>query len=258
MADGGEGTVQSLVDATNGKILTAVVTGPTGEPVHAVYGLTGDGKTAIVEMAAASRLHHVPAEKRSPLHTATKGTGELILAALNQGIQHLIIGLGGSATNDGGAGMAQALGAELLKSNGEPIGFGGGSLQDLHSIDSTGVDLRLKRVKVEVACDVDNPLTGERGGSSRVYGRQKGATREMIPILDRNLGHFASVIKRDLGKDVNSIPGAGEAGGLGGGLLAFLEAEMKKGIDLVMDTVGLEGHMKSADLVMTGEGRIDS
>ncbi|RIW32052.1 glycerate kinase [Bacillus salacetis] len=256
MADGGEGTVQSLVDATKGEMKSAAVTGPAGVPVDAFYGITGDGKTAIIEMAAASGLHLVPIGKRNPLLTTTKGTGELILAAVDSGVTHLIIGLGGSATNDGGAGMAQALGVRLLKADGQQIGPGGEELRHLDSIDLTTLDPRLKEVTIELACDVDNPLTGERG-ASRVYARQKGATEGMIDILEGSLAHYAHVIKRDIGKDVDNIPGAGAAGGLGAGFLAFLEADMRKGIDLVMDAAGLEHHLVDADLVITGEGRID-
>ncbi|MFB4169649.1 glycerate kinase [Virgibacillus sp. JSM 102003] len=257
MADGGEGTVQSLVDTTNGKIISETVTGPVGYPVEAFYGLTGDGETAVIEMAAASGLHLVQKENRNPLIATTKGTGELILAALNLGVKHLIIGIGGSATNDGGAGMAQALGASLLDSDGLPIGFGGGELYKIHSIDTTNLDPRLQQVQVDVACDVDNPLTGEHGASA-VFGQQKGATEEMIATLDQNLTHYAQILKRDLNKDVETIPGSGAAGGLGAGLLAFLEADLKRGIDIVIDAVDLEKHMEQATLVITGEGKIDN
>ncbi|MGP4107737.1 glycerate kinase [Virgibacillus sp. L01] len=258
MADGGEGTVQSLVDTTNGKIISETVTGPAGYPVEAFYGLTGDGEeTAVIEMAAASGLHLVQYENRDPLTTTTKGTGELILAALDFGVKHLIIGLGGSATNDGGAGMAQALGASLLNSDGLPIDFGGGELNKIHSIDTTNLDPRLQEVQVDVACDVDNPLTGDHGASA-VFGQQKGATEEMITTLDQNLTHYAQILKRDLSKDVEKIAGSGAAGGLGAGLLAFLEADLKRGIDIVIDAVDLEEHMEHATLVITGEGKIDN
>ncbi|SDR01169.1 glycerate kinase [Virgibacillus salinus] len=256
MADGGEGTVQSLVVTTNGKIISETVTGPAGYPVEAFYGITGDGKTAVIEMAAASGLHLVQYENRNPLTATTKGTGELILAALNLGVKHLIIGLGGSATNDGGAGMAQALGASLLDSNGVPIDFGGGELNKIHSIDTTNLDPRLQQVQVDVACDVDNPLIGDHGASA-VFGQQKGATDKMIATLDQNLTHYAQMLQRDLDKDVETIPGSGAAGGLGAGLLAFLEADLKRGIDIVIDAVDLEEHMEHATLVITGEGKID-
>ena len=257
MADGGEGTVQSLVDATGGKIITKEVTGPLGEKVTAFFGVLGDGKTAVIEMAAASGLHLVPVEKRNPLLTTTRGTGELILAALDEGVDHLIIGIGGSATNDGGSGMAQALGARLLDKDRNEIAPGGGSLDKLANIDISDLDARLQNVKIEVACDVDNPLIGQ-DGASHVFGPQKGATPEMVEQLDQNLAHYATILARDLGKDVAHIPGAGAAGGLGAGLLAFLDAELKSGIDIVIAATDLEEKIKDADLVITGEGKIDS
>ncbi|HLS60419.1 MAG TPA: glycerate kinase [Virgibacillus sp.] len=256
MADGGEGTVQSLVDATEGTIMTTVVTGPLGTPVKAFYGLSGDKQTAVIEMAAASGLHLVPIAERNPLLTTTKGTGELILAALNQGVKHIIIGIGGSATNDGGAGMAQALGAQLLTREGKEIGFGGGALRDLAEIDPSLIDARLKDISIHVACDVNNQLTGKEGASA-VFGPQKGATEEVIMELDQNLAHYASLLEDQLGIKIDNIPGAGAAGGLGGGLFAFLGAELKRGVDIVMDTVQLEKQLENASLVITGEGRID-
>jgi glycerate kinase len=256
MADGGEGTVQSLVDATGGRIVEVEVTGPLGEPVLAFFGLLGDGKTAVIEMAAASGLHLVPRDRRNPLVTTTRGTGELIRAALDAGANHLIIGLGGSATNDGGAGMVQALGGRLLDRDGRDIGPGGGALVDLQAIDLSELDPRLKSVRIDVACDVDNPLTGAKGASA-IFGPQKGATPDMVAILDRNLAHYADMIRRELGKQVGDIPGAGAAGGLGAGLLAFLPAELKRGVDIVIETVQLAERVKGADLVITGEGRID-
>lgn len=256
MADGGEGTVQSLVDATDGKIIKQTVTGPAGMPVEAFYGVTGDGKTAMIEMAAASGLHLIKKEFRNPLHTTTKGTGELILAALNQGIDHMIIGIGGSATNDGGTGMAQALGAKLLDANGEQIGYGGEALSQLKTIDIANLDPRLADVTVDVACDVDNPLTGERGASA-VFGPQKGATVEMVTRLDQNLAHYGSVLKNELGQDVMHIPGAGAAGGLGAGFVAFLNGRLKRGVDIVTESVDLEKYIREASLVITGEGKID-
>jgi glycerate 2-kinase len=256
MADGGEGTVQSLVDATGGRIVKTEVTGPLGDRVKAFFGVLGDGKTAVIEMAAASGLHLVPSEKRNPLVTTTRGTGELILSALNEGAEHIIIGIGGSATNDGGAGMIQALGGRLLDRHGQEIGLGGGSLSELADIDLSGLDVRLKHVKIEVACDVDNPLTGPKGASA-VFGPQKGAMPEMVATLDKNLQHYADVIERVLGKQVKDIPGAGAAGGLGAGLLAFLEAELKRGVEIVLETVKFHERIQDASLVITGEGRID-
>lgn len=256
MADGGEGTVQSLVDATGGDIIQARVTGPLGKEVEAFYGILGDGNTAVIEMAAASGLHHVPVDKRNPLITTTRGTGELILKALDHKVKHIIIGIGGSATNDGGTGMAKALGAKLLDANGAEIKEGGGSLAQLASIDLTNLDSRLAEVKVEVACDVDNPLTGETGASA-VFGPQKGAAPDMVKQLDRNLAHYAAIVGKEMGIHIQSIPGAGAAGGLGGGLLAFLSAELKPGVDIVIKATQLESYIKNADLVITGEGKID-
>lgn len=257
MADGGEGTVQSLVDATGGRIIEKVVTGPLGDPVQAFFGLLGDGQTAVIEMAAASGLHLVPIEKRNPLITTTRGTGELILAALDLGVTHFIIGIGGSATNDGGAGMFQALGGRLLNKNGEEIGPGGGALSELASIDISSLDDRLSVAKIEVACDVDNPLTGPKGASA-VYGPQKGATPEFVQQLDANLNHYANILENELGKSFRDIPGAGAAGGLGAGLIAFLSADLKRGVDILLEAVQFEDHVKDATLVITGEGRIDS
>ncbi|RHW40388.1 glycerate kinase [Neobacillus notoginsengisoli] len=257
MADGGEGTVQSLVDATGGEMIYKTVTGPLETPVDAFFGLLGNRTTAVIEMAAASGLHLVPAEKRNPLITTTRGTGELIAAALDYGVNHIIIGLGGSATNDGGAGMVKALGGLLLDKDGNEIGEGGGSLCDLASIDLSGFDPRLATSTIEVACDVDNPLTGDKGASA-IFGPQKGATPAMVAQLDQNLGHFAAVIERDLGKKVKNVAGAGAAGGLGGGILAFLPAELRRGVDIVIEATGLSEIVRDADLVITGEGAIDS
>ncbi|OIJ11805.1 glycerate kinase [Anaerobacillus alkalilacustris] len=256
MADGGEGTVQSLTDATGGEIISKTVTGPLGEPVDAFFGILGNKTTAVIEMAAASGIHLVPVEKRNPLLTTTKGTGELIAAALDHGVNHIIIGIGGSATNDGGAGMAKALGALLLDKNGIEIGEGGGSLGDLASINLSQFDPRLANIKIEVACDVDNPLTGEKGASA-IFGPQKGANLEMVAQLDQNLRHYATVIERDLSIKINDVPGAGAAGGLGGGLMAFLPSELKRGVEIVIEATGLCNILKDADLVITGEGKID-
>lgn len=256
MADGGEGTVQSLVDATGGHIFHQVVTGPLGEPVDSFFGLLGDGQTAVIEMAAASGLHLVPSEKRNPLFTTSRGTGELMLAALDKGAKHLIIGLGGSATNDGGVGMMQALGASFLDKTGQDLMPGGGSLRQLASIDLSGLDPRLQATRLEVACDVDNPLTGERGASV-VFGPQKGADDEMVQLLDKNLSHFAYVAEKQLHVSFGDVAGAGAAGGLGASLLGFLQADLQRGIDIVLKAVHFDDIIKEADLVITGEGRID-
>jgi glycerate kinase len=257
MADGGDGTVQCLVNATGGKILREKVTGPLGNEVLASYGILGDKKTAVIEMAEASGLTLVPENKRNPLITTTYGTGQLIKSALGQGCRKMIIGIGGSATNDGGAGMVQALGAKLLDKDGEEIGFGGGELKKVFRIDTKCLDNRLSETKVLIASDVSNPLCGSQG-ASRIYGPQKGATPEVIEELDESLAYFAGIIKRDLNKDVKDIPGAGAAGGLGAGLIAFLDAELRPGIEIIIEIVKLEQAIQDADLVITGEGKIDS
>ena len=256
MADGGEGTVQSLVDATGGQILTAQVLDPLGNSINAQYGVLGDGVTAVIEMAAASGLTLVPLDKRDPRVTTTYGTGEFIQAALAHGCRKLIIGIGGSATNDGGAGMAQALGAKLLTASGEQIEPGGGSLAALSSIDLSKLDPRIAETETVVACDVNNPLTGEQG-ASHVYGPQKGATPEMIEVLDANLAHFDGILQRDLNKSVGNASGAGAAGGLGAGLMAFLNASLKSGIEIVTEATQLSKRLAGADLVITGEGQIN-
>lgn len=256
LADGGEGTVESLVRATSGTIHPAMVTGPLGEPVRARFGILGDGVTAVLEMAAASGLELTPRERRNPLITTTFGTGELIRAALGMGARRLLVGIGGSATNDGGAGLAEALGYRLLDAEGNPIPRGGGGLARLARIDASGRDSRLTTVPIAVACDVTNPLTGPHGASA-IYGPQKGATPPMIATLDANLAHFAAILRRDLGADVANVPGAGAAGGLGAGLLAFTQASLRRGIELVMEAVNLRGHLLGADLCLTGEGALD-
>ena len=256
MADGGEGTVQSLVDATGGKIIIERVLDPLGVEIDAQYGALGDGMTAVIEMAAASGLTLVPPGKRNPLVTTTYGTGQLIQAALDRGCRKLIIGIGGSATNDGGAGMAQALGAGLLTASGKQVKWGGGGLGNLVSIDISEMDQRLAATETVVACDVNNPLTGARG-ASHVYGPQKGATPEMVKLLDANLAHFDKILRRDLRKCVGAIAGAGAAGGLGAGLLAFLNATLKSGVEIVMEATKLEQKIEGANLVITGEGEIN-
>ncbi|MEO3946410.1 glycerate kinase [Gorillibacterium sp. CAU 1737] len=256
MADGGEGTMQSIVDATDGQVYSVEVLGPLGNTVTAQYGVTGDGLTGVLEMASASGIQLVSREERNPLITTTYGTGQLIAACLDRGVQKLLIGIGGSATNDGGAGMLQALGGKLLDENGRELGFGGGELHRLARLDLSGLDPRLAEVQVEVACDVTNPLVGPTGASS-VFGPQKGATPEMVKQLDENLRHYADVIRRTLGRDIADYPGAGAAGGLGAGLLVFLNGTLSKGIELVIRYAGLEEKVKQADLVWTGEGSID-
>jgi glycerate 2-kinase len=257
VGDGGEGTVQSVVDATNGRIVEVQATGPLGDKVDAFYGITGDGKTAVIEMAAASGLHLVPREQRNPLVTTTRGTGELILDALDKKVERIVLGLGGSATNDGGAGMASALGVKFLDVNGEELRTGGEALSELLTIDVSDMDPRLKSVTVDVACDVTNPLTGPLGASA-VFGPQKGATPEMVGVLDESLKRYAAAVERNLGLQVNDLPGAGAAGGLGAGVVAFLDGKLQSGIDLVLDVISFGDAVRDADLVITGEGRIDS
>lgn len=257
MADGGEGTVQSLVDATQGKVIECEVTAPLGDKVKSFFGLSGDGKTAIIEMAAASGLHLVPPEKRNPLLTTSYGTGELIKLALDLGVESFILGIGGSATNDGGVGMLQALGMQCLDSQDKPIGFGGAELANIVKIDVQQLDPRLQQVHIEVACDVNNPLCGECGAST-IFGPQKGATSEMVKQLDAALSHFAEIAERDCGKQIRDQAGAGAAGGMGGGLLLLPSVQLKAGIQIVLDRLRLIDYVKDADVVITGEGRIDA
>ena len=257
MADGGEGTVQSLVDATDGKVYEVVVTGPLGNKVNAKYGILGDGQTAVIEMAEASGIHYVKKEDRNPLITTTFGTGELIKSALDKGVKKIIIGIGGSATNDGGAGMLQALGAKLLDKDNKEIPFGGGGLSDLVKINLDDFDKRIKEVEIEVACDVSNTLTGKEGASA-VFGPQKGATEEIIKILDENLHHYADIVNKTIGKDMENQKGSGAAGGLGFALLAFCDGKLNRGIDIVIKYADLSEKMKGASYVITGEGSIDS
>lgn len=257
VADGGEGTVDAMITATQGVRMSSPVTGPLGQQVMAEWGISGDGKTAFIEMAQASGLALVPPEQRNPLLTTSRGTGELILHALEKGAQNIIIGIGGSATNDGGAGMVQALGARLTDEAGEEIGFGGGSLLQLRNIDISNMDSRLAHCVINVACDVTNPLLGEYG-ASRIFGPQKGATESMIRTLDYNLDHFADVIKSALNVDVKNVPGAGAAGGMGAALMSFLGAELRSGIEIVTEALNLEEHIHDCTWVVTGEGRLDS
>ncbi|MGP3593429.1 glycerate kinase [Vagococcus sp. WN89Y] len=257
VADGGEGTVEAMVAATEGRVVKMPVTGPLGEQVDGFYGLSGDEQSAFIEMAAASGLEHLPVEKRDPLYTTSWGTGELIRHALDAGVQHIIIGLGGSATNDGGAGMVQALGAKLLDNQGEQIAPGGAALETLARIDISELDKRLADCRIEVACDVTNPLTGKEGASA-VFGPQKGATPEMIARLDKALTHYAEIISRDLQFDVLNLSGGGAAGGMGAALYAFCGAKLRQGIEIVTDALALDKQVADADLVITGEGRIDS
>lgn len=258
VADGGEGTVEALVNATGGKLITREVTGPLSKPVLAFFGLMGDRATAVIEMAASSGLPLVPPEQRDPRITTTYGVGELIRAALDEGCTQFIVGVGGSATNDGGAGMVQALGARLLDEQGNELPPGGAALLGLARIDISQLDPRLPNCRFDVASDVSNPLCGPTGASA-VYGPQKGATPEMVRQLDEALAHYAHIIERDLGKAVQDQPGSGAAGGLVASLLAFLNASIRPGAQIVLEAVGLEKQLRAgASLVITAEGRLDS
>jgi glycerate kinase len=256
IADGGEGTVDALVVATKGRIEERTVRGPLGDPVSARWGVLGDGETAVIEMAAASGLPLVPRERRDPRVTTTYGTGELVRAALDARLRKLVVGIGGSATNDGGAGFASALGVRFLDAAGRELPEGGAALARLERIDLSGLDPRLAAARIVVACDVDNPLIGSRGASA-VFGPQKGATPDMVRELDAALARYAEVARAATGRDVAMEPGAGAAGGLGGGLLLFTPARLRSGVSIVLETTDFDALVKGADLVITGEGRTD-
>jgi glycerate 2-kinase len=255
MADGGQGTVDAVLCATAGERRMVRVTGPLGSPIDASFALLSQGKMALMEMASASGLELVPIEKRNPLRTTTFGTGELLRAVLETGVEHILIGIGGSATNDGGIGLAMALGYRLKDDSGASVPLGGEGLFRLASIDSSSRHPRLSDVRIDVACDVVNPLTGPTGASV-VYGPQKGATPEMVARLDEGMARLAKIVERDLGIEMDR-PGAGAAGGLGGGLVAFAGATLRRGVEIVIHAVGLEERLVGADLCLTGEGRMD-
>ena len=257
VADGGDGTLDALVGSTNGEFFTSTVTGPLKEPIHARWGVMGDGTTAVIEMARASGLALLPPSRRNPKITTTYGTGELISLALDKGYRQIIVGLGGSATNDGGAGMAQALGVNFLDSNREELPSGGAALSKLSRIEMGNLRLGLSEASITAAADVINPLCGPTGAAV-VYGPQKGASPETVKELDKALDHYSQVIKRNLRIDVRDTPGSGAAGGMGAGMMAFLDAQIRPGIDLVCDVLGVEEHLVGADLVITGEGRVDA
>jgi glycerate kinase len=255
MADGGEGTVEAMIAAVGGNIISIDVNGPMGDKVRAFYGILEDKKTAIIEMASASGLPLVKGEK-NPLIATSYGTGELMLDAVKRGCNKIIMGLGGSATNDGGSGMARALGIRFLDALGHDLPEGGEALINLDRIDMSDFESRFNNVNIQVACDVDNPLCGANGATA-VYGPQKGATPKMVTTLDDALKNYARIIKRDIGNDIQSIPGSGAAGGLGGGLCAFAGAELKRGVDIVMSAIGMNSLISKADIVVTGEGQTD-
>ncbi|GKU77544.1 glycerate kinase [Paenibacillus sp. L3-i20] len=257
MADGGEGTMDCLISSTKGRFVSESVVNPLGRLIDSGYGILGNGTTCIIEMAMSSGLYLIERYERNPLLTTTFGFGQLIKAALDRGCRQFILALGGSATNDGGAGMLQALGAELLDIENEQIGFGGGELERISTIRIEGMDARLSECEFIIACDVDNPFIGEKGASA-VFGPQKGATTEMVGQLDSNLEHFANVINNTLGIAIHDIPGTGAAGGLAGGILAFLNGKLESGVSIVARVSELSNAMEDADLVITGEGRVDA
>jgi glycerate kinase len=257
LADGGEGTAGVLAAATGGRVLTCTVTGPLGEPVAARYGVLGDGATAVIEMAEAAGLHLVAPPRRDPRLTTTRGVGELVDNALARGLRRVIIGLGGSATNDAGAGLARALGYRLLDSTGRDLPEGGAALARLARIDASARHPALAGCEILAACDVTNPLCGPHG-AARVFGPQKGASPEAVEELDGALAHFAEVVRRDLDADILELPGAGAAGGLGGGLVAFTGARLKPGFEIIAEACDLERRLAGADLILTGEGRLDA
>lgn len=256
LADGGEGTMDALLEATRGIRVPVRVTGPLGEPVDALFGVLGDERTAVVETAMASGLALIPPEERNPLLSTTRGTGELIAAALDQGYRSLVIGIGGSGTCDGGAGMASALGIRFLDAQGRELGPGGESLQDLGSMDLTGLDPRVAESSFVVASDVDNPLCGPQG-AAEVYAPQKGASPQAVQALERGLCRLAEVVRKETGSDVAARPGAGAAGGLGFGFMAFLAAKLQPGVEVIMQAAGFSQRLEDCLLVITGEGRLD-
>jgi glycerate kinase len=259
MADGGEGTLDALVAALGGELRTVRVSGPLGDPVDASFGLivTPAGPTAVVELARASGLSLVGELRRDALRASTRGTGELLLAAAGEGVGGIVVCLGGSASTDGGAGIVSALGVRLLDPAGRPIPDGGRGLLELDRVDATGLDRAMRRIRVLVACDVDDPLTGPNG-AARVYGPQKGASPDGVLLLERALAHYAAVLHRDLGIDLRTLPGGGAAGGAGAGLVAFLGARLRPGVAVVMDALDLHRRVASADVLVTGEGRLDA
>ncbi len=257
VADGGEGTMLALVAATQGKEYCITVTGPLGDPVEAKFAILGDKKTAVIEMAQASGIELLSKRKRNPMITSSYGTGELIKAALEHQVTEIIVAIGGSATNDGGAGMMQALGVKFLDVLGTPVKLGGGGLEKLSKIDTANIDARLANIKITVACDVDNPLIGDLGASA-IFGPQKGADPNMVMQLESNLTRYAKCIEEQLGIDIRFEQGAGAAGGMGAALIAFMDAKLQPGIDLVLDTVNLKEKLANTDLVITGEGQIDN
>lgn len=257
VADGGEGTVEALVHAGKGKYINSRVCDPLGRPVVARWGLIDDGSTAVVEMAAASGLELLEQAERNPWYTSTYGTGELIREALDRGCREIIVGMGGSATVDGGTGMAMALGIQFLDRNSMTVSRGGRALSLIKTIDTTRLDPRVRDVRFRVACDVRNPLTGKEG-AARVYGPQKGASKSMVEKLEKGMIRYAELIRITTGKDISGISGTGAAGGLAAGLTAFLGASLESGFELISHYLQLEEKLRECDLVVTGEGRVDA
>ncbi len=257
IADGGEGTVESVIESAGGRIVRAEVHDPLMRKINSFFGILNNGKTAVIEMAAASGIGLLRPEERNPWHTTSYGTGELIKAAMDRECSTIILGIGGSATNDAGTGILKALGVKFTDQAGLEVKHGGGFLSEICSIDVTGLDKRITHIQVQVACDVNNPFTG-KSGASVIYGPQKGADKDMVLELDRNLKHFAFLIRDNLNKDIDSIAGAGAAGGIGGGLTAFLNADLVPGFQLISQVTGLEKIIQNSHLVITGEGKLDS
>ncbi len=255
ISDGGEGTVESIVKAMNGEIIRLNVTGPLGFKINSFYGIVNN-KTAVIEIAAAAGLTLVPEQKRNPMNTTTYGVGELIIDAVKRGIKDFVIGLGGSATNDGGIGMLSALGVKFIDKNSNICGIFGKNIFDIKNIDISSILNEIKQCNFTVACDVDNPLCGERGASA-VFAPQKGADNDMVLNMDKAMFEYAKMSESIIGEDFKNIEGAGAAGGLGFALVAYLNAKIVSGIDVVIKTLDIEKHIKSADVVVTGEGRLD-
>jgi glycerate kinase len=256
VADGGEGTLDSLIGTTDGKIVSINVLDPLGRNITSEYGILGDGKTCVIEMAKASGLMLLNTEERNPLCATSYGTGELILHALDNGFRKFIVGIGGSATNDGGTGMLKALGMKFLNNHGEELVSGGGALQELAQIDLSQFDPRIAESEFIIASDVDNPFIGPNG-ASYIFGPQKGATEKMVAILDRNLYILAEVIELTIKKSIHNMKGAGAAGGMGGAFQSFFPSTMKPGIQVVMDAIAFHDCISNADLIITGEGKSD-
>jgi glycerate 2-kinase len=256
VADGGEGTVEALVNATDGEFIEAVVTGPLGKPVRSTYGILGNKVTAVIEVAEVCGLPLLTKEQLNPLNTTTYGVGELIKDALKKGCSEFIIGLGGSATNDAGVGMLQALGYQFFNHDGALIGFGGAELKSIAKVDARNVSDKVKAANFQVACDVNNPLYGPNGAAF-IYGPQKGATPDMVEELDNGLRHFAGVTLKQSGIDLQQISGAGAAGGLGAAFAGFLNGKLESGVELVLEQIQLEKKLKGVDFVITGEGKLD-